>query len=237
MEIVLVPGFWLNASAWEQVTPVLEAAGHRTHPLTLPGLEAVDSPRTGIGVAEHVAAITAAVDAAGDPAARDVVLVGHSGGGPLANAALDARPDRVARIVYVDSSPLAPGDVIPSGLTPVDGEVPLPDWDDFDDDDLVDLDDTLRDAFRRVAVPEPGGVVTGAIELRDDTRRRAVPATVIACEFGEADLRRWVAAGEGFCRELGALDRYDVVELPTGHWPMFTRPEDLASAIAEAAAR
>ncbi|ERK69201.1 hypothetical protein N136_04478, partial [Leifsonia aquatica ATCC 14665] len=152
-------------------------------------------------------------------------------------AALDARPDRVARIVFVDSAPLAPGDVIPSGLTPVDGEVPLPDWDDFDDEDLVDLDDPLREAFRRAAVPEPGGVVTGGIELRDDAHRRAVPATVIACEFGESDLRRWVAAGEGFCRELSALDRYDVVELPTGHWPMFTRPEELGAAIAEAAAR
>ncbi|WP_025159334.1 alpha/beta fold hydrolase [Leifsonia aquatica] len=237
MEIVLVPGFWLNASAWERVTPVIEAAGHRAHPLTLPGLEAVEASRAGIGVAEQVAAIVGAIDATGTPGARDVVLVGHSGGGPLANAALDARPDRVARIVFVDSAPLSPGDVIPSGLTPVDGEVPLPDWDDFDDEDLVDLDDTLRDVFRRTAVPEPGDVVTGAIELRDDARRRAVPATVIACEFGEADLRRWVAAGEGFCRELGALDRYDVVELPTGHWPMFTRPDAVGAAIAEAAGR
>ncbi|GIT81882.1 esterase [Leifsonia sp. LS1] len=237
MEIVLVPGFWLNARAWEQVTPTIEAAGHHTHPLTLPGLEAVSAPRAGIGVVEHVAAITAAVDAAGDPGARDVVLVGHSGGGPLANAALDARPDRVARIVFVDSAPLPPGGVIPSGLEPVDGEVALPAWDDFEDEDLVGLDDELRAAFRRDAVPEPGDVVTGAIELRDDARRRAVPATVIACEFPEADLRRWVASGEDFCRELGALDRYDVVELPTGHWPMFTRPADLGSAIAEAAAR
>ncbi|MGN6427715.1 MAG: alpha/beta fold hydrolase [Leifsonia sp.] len=226
MEIVLVPGYWLTANVWQGVVPALEAAGHHAHPVT----------RTGEDVPAQIAAIVAAVDGIGDPAERDVVLVGHSAGGPLADGVLDARPDRVSRIVFVDSAPLSPGGVVPSGLEPVDGVVPLPDWDDFEDADLMDLTDEQREAMRRDAVAEPGGVVTGAIELRDE-RRRQVPATVVACEFTGADLRRWVAAGEDFCKELGELADWEVVELPTGHWPMLTRPAELGAILAEAASR
>ena len=45
MDIILVPGFWLDASSWEEVTPPLVAAGHAVHLLTLPGLESVNAPR------------------------------------------------------------------------------------------------------------------------------------------------------------------------------------------------
>ena len=61
MEIVLVPGFWLDASSWSAVTPALVEAGHRVHPLTLPGLESVDAPRAGIGLRDHIEAVAHAV--------------------------------------------------------------------------------------------------------------------------------------------------------------------------------
>ena len=93
MDIILIPGFWLDASSWDAVTPPLVAAGHRVHPLTLPGLESVDADRSGIGLRDHVDAVVAAIDGSPDP----VVLVGHSGGGAIAHAAADARPDRVIR--------------------------------------------------------------------------------------------------------------------------------------------
>ena len=71
---------------------------------------------------------------------------------------MDARPDRVVRAVYVDSGPLAEGGVINDEL-PADGdEVPLPPWEVFEPEDLVDLDDGLRAAFRARAIPEPRGV-------------------------------------------------------------------------------
>ena len=103
MDIILVPGLWLDASSWDDVTPILEAAGHRTHPLTLPGMESPGADRSEVTLADHVAAVVAAIDAA----ESDVVLVGHSHGGVLAYAASDQRADRIAHLVYLASEPHA----------------------------------------------------------------------------------------------------------------------------------
>ena len=39
MDIILISGLWLNASSWAAVVPILEQAGHRARPLTLPGMD------------------------------------------------------------------------------------------------------------------------------------------------------------------------------------------------------
>ena len=178
MDIILVPGFWLDGSSWSEVTPPLEATGHRVHPLTLPGLDAVDAPRAGIGLRDHVDAVVAVIDRMDAP----VILVGHSGGGAIIHAAVDARPDRVTRAVYVDSGPLGDGDSINDGLAADGDNIPLPPWEDFEDADLVDLDDGLRAAFRTRAVPEPRAVAYDAQQLHDE-RRYNVPVTIITCQF------------------------------------------------------
>ena len=140
MDILLIPGFWLDGSSWDEVVPILRRAGHRTHALTLPGMESAEADRSQITLRDHVDAVVRVIDSF-DPAAGRVVLVGHSGGGAIARAAVDARPDRVARVVYVDSGPLGEGGVINDEFPAENGEVPLPDWSLFEEDDLVDLDD------------------------------------------------------------------------------------------------
>jgi pimeloyl-ACP methyl ester carboxylesterase len=226
MDVMLIPGFWLDGSSWGDVGPVLEQAGHRVRALTLPGLESADADRRGIGLRDHVDAVVAAIDEAGGP----VVLVGHSGGGAIAHAAADARSDRVARVVYVDSWPLGEGRAINDELTAVDGEIPLPAWSEFPEEDLRDLDDELRGAFRARAVPQPAAVASDPQVLADD-RRYDVAATIIACEFPSEQLRQWLAQGEPSLAELAAMRDVEYVDLPTGHWPQFTRPRDLAQAI------
>ena len=229
MDIILIPGFWLDGSSWDEVVPVLQRAGHRTHPLTLPGMESKDADRSRIALRDHVGAVVEVIDSF-DPASGQVVLVGHSGGGAIAHAAVDARPGRVARVVYVDSGPLGEGGVINDELPAVAGEVPLPDWSVFDDEDLVDLDDDLRAAFRERAVPEPVHVTSDPQRLSDE-RRYDVPVTVIACEFPSAKLREWIEQGHPYVRELARIREVDYVDLPTGHWPQFTRPGELGQAI------
>ncbi len=229
MDVILIPGFWLDGSSWRQVSPLLEEAGHRVHPVTPPGLESVDADRSGIGLDEHIAAVIELVDSFAGP----VVLVGHSGGGAIAHGVADARPDRIERVVYVDAGPLADGDAVNDQLPVVDGEIPLPDWTDFDDADLVDLDDALRGSFRARAIPHPKGAAYDPIRLRDE-RRYQVPITIIACEFPSSALTEWMAAGSPFTRELAKVEHVDYVDLPTGHWPQFTKPVQLGQAIVSA---
>lgn len=226
MDLILIPGFWLDASSWDAVVPALEGAGHRPRALTLPGLESRDANRGGIGLRDHVAAVVAAVEEAEGP----VVLVGHSGGGAIAHAVADARPDRIARVVYVDALPLGSGGCINDELSEVDGEIPLPDWSAFGEEDLRDLDDALRREFRARAIPQPAAVARDPQELHDQ-RRYAVPVTVIACQFSGDQLREWIAEHEPGTEELAAIDDVELIDLPTGHWPQFTKPAELARAI------
>jgi len=232
MDIVLVPGFWLDASSWEEVTPPLVEAGHRVHALTLPGLESVDASRAGIGIQEHVDAVVEVVDGIDLP----VVLVGHSGGGPIIHGVVDARPGRVARSIYVDSVPNSDGDNINPGLPSVGDDVPLPPWDMFDVEDLVDLTDELKASFIARAVPEPRGVTSNKLPLKNEARWD-VPATVIACEVSSAQIREWIEGGIDYTAELARIKDVEFVDLPTGHWPQFTKPAELAAVILAAVDR
>src|SRR5262245_61858512 len=99
--IVLVPGFWLGAWAWDEVADTLRADGHDVTALTLPGLESADADRSSVTADDHVDAIVEAVRAAGRP----VVLAVHSGAGFSGYAASDRVPESIVAMVYVDSAP------------------------------------------------------------------------------------------------------------------------------------
>ena len=224
-----IPGFWLSAASWDPVVPRLEADGHRVRALTLPGMASTDDDRSAITLADHIAAVAEAVDETDG----QVVLVGHSGGGAIAHAVVDARPDRVARVVYVDAGPLGDGGVINDELPVVNGEIPLPDWSMMDDEDLVDLTDELRATFRAEAIPQPARVASDR-QVLNNPRRYDVPVTVIACEFPSQMLRDLMAKDHPYTAELAKVRDVTFVDLPTGHWPQFTKPAELAEAIATA---
>jgi pimeloyl-ACP methyl ester carboxylesterase len=229
MDIILIPGLWLDGSSWEKVVPALEQAGHRTHPLTLPGMESKDTNRSEITLRDHVDAVVDAIDSCGSDG--QVVLVGHSAGCGIAHAAVDARPDRATRAVYVGGFPTGDGDAVADGYPAENGEVPLPDWSAFEEEELVDLDDEARAAFRERAIPSPEHVTRDPQQLSDE-RRYDVPVTVICTEFTSQMLRDWVERGLAPVREFARIRDVEYVDLPTGHWPQFTRPEELGRAIA-----
>lgn len=231
--LILVPGFWLGAWAWDDVLPGLRAAGLEPHPVTLPGLDPADGT-DGVTRADHVRTVVELVDRV-TADGGDVVLVGHSGGGAVVGEVVDRRPDRVRRAVYVDSGPLENGSALALDLPTDQADLPLPSWEELADQgsSLDGLDDAALDRFRERAVPHPGAVARGAVRVGDD-RRFAVPVTAVCTSLPSGVLRTMVDGGPPLHTELG---RYDVtyVDLPTGHWPMFSRPDDLAAVLVEAA--
>jgi pimeloyl-ACP methyl ester carboxylesterase len=229
MDIVLVPGAWLDASCWDAVLPPLEAAGHRAVPLTLRGLERDASDRSRVRLADQVATVVAAIDDAAAP----VLLVGHSIGSGIAHQALDARPERVARVVHIGGFPSPDGAALLSGLTAVDGEIAMPDWAEMGEEANVrDFDPALLERLYADAIPQPEHVCTDPVRLTDD-RRLAVPATMVCPEYSADELRSWVADGE--LPEVAALAQIDYVDIGGGHWPQLTQPERLAQILIEIA--
>lgn len=232
MDVILIPGFWLRGDSWDGIAPVLREAGHTVHTPTLPGLEGRDADRSGITLRTHIDAVVGLVDSISGP----VALVGHSGGGAIAYGVTDARPDRIDRVVYVDAGPLGDGDSINDQL-PSDGDdIPLPDWSVFEDAELENLTEELRAEFRARAVPQPAGVAMEPLELSDDERRLGIRSVVISSTFPAEQFRALIEQDHPYTAELARLRDYDIVELPTGHWPQFTRPAELAEKIVAALA-
>jgi pimeloyl-ACP methyl ester carboxylesterase len=225
--IVLVPGFWLGAWAWDDVAETLRADGHDVSAVTLPGLESADADRSGVKLADHVDAICAAVEAADAP----VVLAVHSGAGSPGYAASDRVPDRIAAMVYVDS---APGKGVMDASMEGD-EFPLPSWQDLDEN-LDGLSEEQLETFRQRAVAQPAGVLREEHEFTNEARRD-VPTTMICTGFTSEQYKNAAKEGYAFIAGLDELRNVEWVDLPTSHWPMWSRPQELAGILGDVARR
>jgi pimeloyl-ACP methyl ester carboxylesterase len=225
--IVLVPGYWLGSWAWDEVAAHLRADGHDVTPLTLPGLEAVDVDRSTISLTDHVDAICDALAEIGRP----VVLAAHSGAGAAAYAVTDRVPEQVAAMVYADSGPAT----APMDPDFADPELPMPPLAVLAEDaSLEGLTDEQLETFQRRAVPEPGLVVREAAELVNDARLD-VPTTVVCTSFPSEQVKEAVQQGQAFVGGLSELRSVTYVDLPTSHWPMWSRPRELAAVIGDVA--
>lgn len=232
--IVLVPGFWLGAWAWDEVVTHLRTGGFDVNAVTLPGLEPDAVGRGDVTLGDQVAALRRVVDGSGEPP----VVVAHSGGGLALSGVLDAAPVSVARAVYVDSGPWGdntPYDAsVPAGVD----EVALPSWDEFAaaGASLEGLDEERLVTFRARAVPQPARVMREPLRLTNDARRN-VPSTIIACSIPSNVMLDLARQGVPMFAEVTQLTDLEVIDLPTGHWPMWSRPAEVASAIATATRR
>jgi pimeloyl-ACP methyl ester carboxylesterase len=186
--------------------------------------------RSTLRLIDLVQAVVEAIDAC-DPA-NQLVVVGHSADSGVAHAAVDARPLRVSRAIYIGGFPTGDGLPLFDDFPPENGELALPGWSAFGEADLAGLDERALRDFRERAVPSPGCMATDVQTLGDD-RRYDVPVTVIATEFTTEMLRGWMERGLAPVQELAKVKHVEYVDMPTGHWPQFTRPDDLAGLILE----
>jgi pimeloyl-ACP methyl ester carboxylesterase len=225
--IILVPGFWLGAWAWDEVAGILRKDGHDVTAITLPGQGSADEDRSGVTFEDHVKAITDAVEAAGAP----VVLAVHSASGFSGYAASDRIPDRIAAMVYVDTAP---------GKPPLDadqeGDKPMV-WDEVSAEENFDgVSEEQKATFRERAVPVPGGIVRGQYEFTNDARRD-IPSTVIATGYTAEAYQKYAREHPewSFLAGLPELRNVSWIDLPTSHWPMWSKPAELAKIIGDLA--
>ncbi len=218
MDIVLVAGMWLDGSSWSDVASALTSLGHRPVPLWLPGQGDGSASAT---LDDQLAAVVAAVDAAAVPP----MVVGHSAAASLAWMAVDARPDTVAKVLFIGGFPAADGTAYFDAFDPVDRVVAFPGWEPFEGPDSADLDEETKRRIAIGTVPVPEAVTHAVVHLRDDRRYR-VPVVVVCPEFSAAQAREWVDTGQ--VPELSEAHDVRFVDIDSGHWPMFSQPSALA---------
>ena len=236
---VLVPGMWLGGWAWREVAEPLRAAGHSVYSMTLTGLgERVHLGGPQVDLDTHIADV---VNLLRYEELRQVTLVGHSFAGTVITGVADRAPERIARLVYIDTWPLPDG-VAQIDLNPPEARqaqerqvatqgdgwrLPLPAWEELDQgNDLRDLGETERRLMRERAVGQPFGTLTQPIRLTNPARA-TLPKTAIWCSLTVEEVQGMIAAYPALCSEL-VTPGWQVIELPTGHWPMFSRPRELA---------
>ncbi|MEV7020872.1 alpha/beta fold hydrolase [Kitasatospora sp. NPDC093558] len=224
---VLVAGAWLGAWAWDEVAAELRAAGHGAYPLTLSGL-AEKRDEAPAGQEAHVRDI---VDEIERLDLRDVVLVGHSYSGIPVGQAAERIGDRLARVVFVDANVPRDGESFVSAggngqevavaIAKNDGFWPPLTAADFEGQGLTD-----EQVARIVAgsTPHPGASLTEPAVLGDALPE--LPATYVKC------LLDWPEP-YGRAAELLEGEHWRLVELDTGHWPMFSQPRELALVLQE----
>lgn len=225
MDIVLIAGLWLDGSAWDDVVPALEKLGHHPVPLTLPGQ---GDGSTSATLDDQVNAVLAAVDSA----PGKTMVVGHSAASSLAWLVADARPEKVAKVAFIGGYPSADGQPYADFFEVEDGLMPFPGWEPFEGPDSADLDEEAKRSIASAAIPVPEGVAKGLVRLADE-RRFDVPVVLVCPEFTPEQAQEWIDAGE--LPELAKVKHLELVDIDSGHWPMFSKPGDLAGVLASAA--
>lgn len=217
---VLVHSPFLGPASLRPLADALAALGH---PAVL-----LDLRPSVVAPPVHQRLIGAFTDAMSDEAlAGPVVLVGHSGAGPLLPAFADAMEDSVSGLVYLDATLPTPGvswrDTAPAELyarfRDLGRDGLLPRWHQwFDIDPLAALDDTLRAAIADESPEVPLAFLKEARPTVDWTGRES-----------------YVALSDAYAAELAqARDRgWTVRRLDSHHLAPATDPEPVAIAVLE----
>jgi pimeloyl-ACP methyl ester carboxylesterase len=235
--IILIAGHWLGAWAWDEVLEHLAPDRFRAIAMTLPGLDGDDPERAAKTLDDQAAAVLEVITQLRVSEDQPVTLVAHSGANAPVSLVLDRHPELVRRVVWVDSGPVATGSAFNPEFPKDLEELPLPSFDVLAQQaSLEGLSAEVLERFRARAVPEPGPVLRQRVELTNNARRN-VRTTLVCCSIPSAQVLELARAGHVVFAEVANIEHLDLIDLPTGHWPMWSRPLELAEAIQSAASR
>jgi len=222
---VLIPGAWLGAWAWKDVAAILDKGGHSAYPVTL----------TGMGERVHLAGEDVGMETATQDVLNviryneldDFVLVGHSFAGKVAAAVADRVDDKVRKIVYVDAfrpeittepqggfdptkefGPAAQGG---SGIPLTEAII-----------DRIGNDVVGQNRKRMMTLATPWPIKLGKDPITLSGSYDEAKETYVFCSLSGDPVDEIIA---GMWGKLNGP--YKVIE--TGHWPMITKPQELAN--------
>lgn len=229
-EFVLIPGAWLGAWAWKKVVPVLEKHGHSVHPVTLTGMgERVHLATEGVGMETGIQDVLNVIRY---NELHDVVLVGHSFAGKVAAGVADCAADKVSKVLYLDGfhpkKVRTPQGAFPDEF-PVEGSVvPLPE--EFLESVGKDVQGANRKWLVSMATPTPVKYLRDPITI--SARIDSVKTAYVFCTLG--DTLSWYLSQSPNGNVDAVLKEnldgpYKLIK--SGHWPMITKPEELAEAL------
>jgi pimeloyl-ACP methyl ester carboxylesterase len=229
-DFVLVHGAWHGGWCWRDVVPVLAAAGHRAHAVTLTGVgERAHLMSPAITLETFIADVVDAIEA--EEMQRPVLAV-HSFAGMIGTAIADRMPRRLAHLVYVDAVVPQPGESWSSTHTPATREARIAASEashDYSfpppDPSVYGLSGAQYEWVKRRQVPHPGHTYTAALQF-DPARVASVPRTFVDCHMPPLptiDVSRRRVRDPSF---WGGPWR--IVEMGTGHDPMVSAPRELA---------
>jgi pimeloyl-ACP methyl ester carboxylesterase len=240
---VLLPGFWLGAWAWRSVAAELRGRGHDVHPLSLTGTgERAHLARPDTDLETHV---TDVLNLIRYEDLHDVVLVGHSyAGAVVVPSVADRLPERISRLVFIDSGPLPDG-MSHTQFTPPQEQarnaelvrtvghgwqLPPPPWQQLASG-VPGLPGGTLERLAQLSVPQPWATATTPVRLTGAWEK--LPRLHVLCSFGAEQVRAKAGTVPAF-RHMAA-EGWAYRELPGWHWPMFDRPGELAEILHEAA--
>ena len=245
--IVLVPGACLGGWAWQEVAADLRGRGHGVHPVTLTGLgERVHLAAPEVDLETHIADVVNLLDYED---LTDVTLVGHSYSGTVVTAVADRRSVRIAKVVYLDTSPLPDGMSITDVQTAEQREQqrqeverngdgwrwPVPDERTLRSGEYGSAGGLSEAHLRLIAdrgTPQPYATFTSPVHLTGAWPEGVGRAAIFCADGGMsvASVRELIEQRDPRAAAFAGED-WELHELPTGHWAMFSLPGPLSELV------
>jgi pimeloyl-ACP methyl ester carboxylesterase len=229
---VLVHGAWHGGWAWRRVADRLRARGHIVFTPTLTGLgERAHLLHPRIDASLHIADVLSAIKY---ERLDDIVLVGHSYGGCVISGIVEAMPDTIRSIVFLDAFIPDNGDstldlvqpavqeVIRAALARGETTVPVRDAAAFK---VNEKDRAWVDAL---ATPQPIGTMTEKLTLTGARDHIPTKSYIRASGYPNVSFEKAYARAK-------ADPTWRTYEVPCGHDVMIDAPDRLTEILLEVA--